>query len=193
MKKNELRTKRAPSESAEISQAVASSNSSGTGHYPSHAEIKELIELISEKRFSEFELVLGGFRLYLLNSTSTAAPAVAQPPPTAANSITDQDISQSVPATINPETAASASPAIEEEHLHIIPSPIVGTFYRSPSPDSDTFVNLGDQVERGQILCIIEAMKLMNEIPSETSGTIAKIFVENGQAVEYGQPLFGIK
>jgi len=188
MKKSEPRTKHTGNESA-----GASSNSTGAGHYPSHAEIKELIELISEKQFNEFELVLGGFRLYLLNSKGTVAASVATVPSPNSDSIIDHNSVQPVPATIQPEPAAKAAPAPEEEKLHIVSSPIVGTFYRSPSPDSDPFVDLGDQVERGQILCIIEAMKLMNEIPSEASGTIAKVFVENGQAVEYGQPLFGIK
>jgi len=189
MKKSEPRTK----QHAANQSAGASSNSTGTGHYPSHTEIKELIELISEKRFSEFELVLGGFRLYLLNSTGTVAAAVASSTPPATDSITGQNSNQSVPAAIQHETAEATAPAPEEEKLQILTSPIVGTCYRSPSPDSDHFVDLGDHVERGQILCIIEAMKLMNEIPSEASGTIAKVFVENGQAVEYGQPLFGIK
>jgi acetyl-CoA carboxylase biotin carboxyl carrier protein len=85
------------------------------------------------------------------------------------------------------------APAPQEEKLHIVSSPIVGTFYRSPSPTAEAFVKLGDTVDAGKTLCIIEAMKLMNEIPSDSAGTIAKIFVENGQPVEYGQPLFGIK
>jgi len=85
------------------------------------------------------------------------------------------------------------TPAPPEEILHIVASPIVGTFYRSPSPTAESFVKLGDTVETGKTLCIIEAMKLMNEIPSDAGGTVAKIFVENGQPVEYGQPLFGIK
>jgi acetyl-CoA carboxylase biotin carboxyl carrier protein len=82
---------------------------------------------------------------------------------------------------------------VPEEELHIVTSPIVGTFYRSPSPDADSFVKAGSHVEVGTVVCIIEAMKLMNEIESDAAGTIAKIYVENGQPVEYGQPLFGIK
>ena len=80
-----------------------------------------------------------------------------------------------------------------ELSLHTIKSPIVGTFYRSPSPESEAFVKIGDNVEPDSVVCIIEAMKLMNEIQAETTGVIAKIYVENGQPVEYGQPLFGIK
>jgi acetyl-CoA carboxylase biotin carboxyl carrier protein len=88
---------------------------------------------------------------------------------------------------------ARPAPAPQEENLHIVTSPIVGPFYRSPSPTAEPFVNLGAAVEVGKTLCIIEAMKLMNEIPSDAGGTVAKVFVENGQPVEYGQPLFGIK
>ncbi|HYE75013.1 MAG TPA: acetyl-CoA carboxylase biotin carboxyl carrier protein, partial [Blastocatellia bacterium] len=92
-------------------------------------------------------------------------------------------------------SASTSTPEapVAEENLHIITSPIVGTFYRASSPTANSFVNLGDQVNPGQTLCIIEAMKLMNEIQSDVSGTIAKIFVENGQPVEYGQSLFGLK
>jgi acetyl-CoA carboxylase biotin carboxyl carrier protein len=86
------------------------------------------------------------------------------------------------------ETAAS-----EDQDLHIIPSPIVGTFYRSPSPNADPFVKIGSNVEPESVVCIIEAMKLMNEIQAETAGEVVKIYVENGQPVEYGQPLFGIR
>ena len=80
-----------------------------------------------------------------------------------------------------------------EAGLHIITSPIVGTFYRAASPQADPFVKVGSQVENDSVVCIIEAMKLMNEIQAETAGTVAKIYVENGQPVEYGQPLFGVK
>ena len=147
-------------------------------------EIKELIELISEKQFNEFELERGGFRLRLqkgaLKVVTEALPAGAprsvEAPPAAA-----------------PAPSAPTPPPVEEEKLHIITSPIVGTFYRAPSPTSDSFVKLGDPVEVGKTLCIIEAMKLMNEIQSDAMGTVAKIFVENGQPVEYGQPLFGLK
>ena len=86
------------------------------------------------------------------------------------------------------ETAAS-----EDQDLYLIPSPIVGTFYRSPSPSADPFVKIGSKVESETVVCIIEAMKLMNEIQAETSGEVVKIYVENGQPVEYGQPLFGIR
>ena len=88
---------------------------------------------------------------------------------------------------------AGRNAASEDQDLQIIPSPIVGTFYRSPSPSADPFVKIGSHVEADSVVCIIEAMKLMNEIQAETSGEVVKIYVENGQPVEYGQPLFGIK
>ena len=104
------------------------------------------------------------------NGTPSAATTAAAPPPAAAAPI--------------PELGAG---------LHVITSPIVGTFYRSPSPESQAFVNVGDRIKKGQVICIVEAMKLMNEIESDIDGVVAEIYPQNGQAVEYGQPLFGIK
>jgi acetyl-CoA carboxylase biotin carboxyl carrier protein len=92
----------------------------------------------------------------------------------------------------HPGTQATTA-AAQDQDLHIIPSPIVGTFYRSPSPSADAFVKIGSNVEPDTVVCIIEAMKLMNEIQAETSGEVVKIYVENGQPVEFGQPLFGIQ
>lgn len=166
--------------------------SAGKVEHLNLGEIKELIELISEKQFNEFELERGDFRLRLQKglaketvvatvSSVAAEPArlISSPPP--------------VVAAAETPLAAAPAPAVEEEKLHVITSPIVGTFYRSSSPTADSFVKLGDSVEPGQTLCIIEAMKLMNEIPTDAKGSIAKIYVENGQPVEYGQPLFGLK
>ncbi|PYS82003.1 MAG: acetyl-CoA carboxylase biotin carboxyl carrier protein, partial [Acidobacteria bacterium] len=96
--------------------------------------------------------------------------------------------------TAPPHPGAQAEEAAsEDQDLHIITSPIIGTFYRSPSPTGESFVRIGSKVEPNTVVCIIEAMKLMNEIQAETSGTIVNIFVENGQPVEYGQPLFEVK
>jgi acetyl-CoA carboxylase biotin carboxyl carrier protein len=94
---------------------------------------------------------------------------------------------------VAPAVDGLAPAPVAEETLHIVKSPIVGTFYESPSPGSSAFVSNGDQVEKGQILCIVEAMKLMNEIESDASGEIVKRLVTNGQAIEYGQPLFAIR
>jgi acetyl-CoA carboxylase biotin carboxyl carrier protein len=140
-------------------------------------EIKELIDLVAEKQFNEFELERGAFRLRLLRGVGIAEPAAPVAVPAA-------------PAEAAPSPSAAPVP---EESLHMVASPIVGTFYRAASPTAEPFVKVGDPVDTGKTLCIIEAMKLMNEIQSDVGGTIAKIFVENGQPVEYGQPLFGIK
>ncbi len=147
-------------------------------------EIKELIELVSEKQFNEFELERGDFRLRLQRGgarTLVEVPAVQLATPVA-----------TTPVAPPSESKVTAEPAVDEK-LHLVTSPIVGTFYRSPSPAAESFVKLGDSVESGKTLCIIEAMKLMNDIQSDASGVVAKIFVENGQPVEYGQPLFGLK
>ncbi|HEX9000910.1 MAG TPA: acetyl-CoA carboxylase biotin carboxyl carrier protein [Blastocatellia bacterium] len=157
------------------------------------SEIKQLIDLISEKQFNEFELVRGDFKLRLMKGVERVSvnPAGAEVRELIEPRIVSAPVSSTVPA---PQTSVSAAtPAPQEETLHIVTSPIVGTFYRSPSPTTSPFVNTGDMIEEGKVLCIIEAMKLMNEIPSDASGRIEKIFVENGQPVEFGQPLFGIK
>jgi acetyl-CoA carboxylase biotin carboxyl carrier protein len=99
-----------------------------------------------------------------------------------------------IPGAAQPQSSApsQASEARSNEDLHLVKSPIVGTYYGSPSPGAEAFVKVGAYVETGQTLCIVEAMKLMNEIESDISGEVLRIFVENGQPVEYGQPLFGI-
>ncbi len=161
-------------------------------------ELRELIGLIQENGFAEFELEREGFRIHvrrdLAASEAAASSAVAQladappaPPANAASSAAKASASADHPGA-RAETAAS-----EDQDLHMIPSPIVGTFYRSASPNVDPFVKIGSSVEPDSVVCIIEAMKLMNEIQAETSGEVVKIYVENGQPVEYGQPLFGIK
>ncbi|HEX5084536.1 MAG TPA: acetyl-CoA carboxylase biotin carboxyl carrier protein [Blastocatellia bacterium] len=160
------------------------------GKYPSLLEIKELIEFVSKKEFNEFELERGEFRLRWRKGTpEPAAPLNRTPANLSQPAAENRPVEQ--PSASLPATAPASAP--QEEKLHIVTSPIVGTFYRSPSPTAEAFVKLGDTVEAGKTLCIIEAMKLMNEIPSDAGGTIAKVFVENGQPVEYGQPLFGIK
>jgi acetyl-CoA carboxylase biotin carboxyl carrier protein len=149
-------------------------------------EVKELIRLISEKGFTEFEIEREGFRMRILRSNEAAASPVAH---AIAQSQTVAAETHLLPA----QTQATQQEQPEEEALHIIKSPLVGTFYRAPSPNSEPFVNAGDRVEPETVVCIVEAMKLMNNIQSEVSGVVAKIYAENGQPVEYGQPLFGIK
>lgn len=157
-------------------------------------ELRALIDLIQENDFAEFEIAREGFRLHVRrgamaaqgtrsDTDSTAVRETAEP--TGPSSATGSSSS-------HPGTQAKST-ASEDQDLYMIPSPIVGTFYRSPSPSADPFVKIGSNVEAETIVCIIEAMKLMNEIQAETSGEVVKIYVENGQPVEYGQPLFGIK
>jgi acetyl-CoA carboxylase biotin carboxyl carrier protein len=154
-------------------------------------ELRELAELVNEHGFTDFEFENENLRIRL---SKTAAPQfvqavqpVASSAPTAASSSTN-----ALPASA--AEAAPVEPAADsDEGLFKITSPIVGTFYRSPSPDKDPYVKEGDKVSESTTVCIVEAMKLMNEIQAETSGEVVKIYVENGQPVEYGQPLFGIK
>ena len=158
-------------------------------------EVRELTELFSEHGLTDFEFENADIRIRLSRNPApgAAAPALPAPPPThAAPPPAQASTAQPAPAQqAEQQPATEAKPAPEEE-LHIITSPIVGTFYRSPSPDAEAFVKAGSQVEVGTVVCIIEAMKLMNEIESDAVGAVAKIYVENGQPVEYGQPLFGI-
>jgi acetyl-CoA carboxylase biotin carboxyl carrier protein len=161
-------------------------------------ELRELLGLITQNELTSFELEREGFRIKIGRGTQ---PEEALPLSSPATGVTENRVAGTLPATS--QTTHSATPnhpgalaeeaASEDQDLHIITSPIVGTFYRSPSPTAESFVRIGSRVEADTVVCIIEAMKLMNEIQAETTGEVAKIYVENGQAVEYGQPLFGIK
>jgi acetyl-CoA carboxylase biotin carboxyl carrier protein len=168
-------------------------------------ELRELADLIAAQGFTEFEIEKEGFRLRLSRNTYSQTPPPAAsnaagsviPFPAPSNSSASQaTASNAHSAPSGAATAAAPSPAETPsvvEDLHKITSPIVGTFYRAPSPTSELFVKQGSRVEPETVVCIIEAMKLMNEIQAEVSGTVEKIYVENGQPVEYGQALFGIK
>ena len=164
-------------------------------------ELRELIGLIREHEFTEFELEREGFRVRFRRGADAGDPAgiAGAHPQTVSGSVQSTPTLPAADAGSTPPIAPShpgakaQTEASEDQDLYIIPSPIVGTFYRSPSPNAESFVKIGSTVEHDSIVCIIEAMKLMNEIQAETSGEVAKIYVENGQPVEYGQPLFGIK
>jgi len=164
-------------------------------------ELRELIGLITENGLTNFELEREGFRVKVGRGVTGEEPAaLASAAPGVEKQITAGGAAQtggavqSVPSINPPHPGAQAEEAASaDEGLHIITSPIVGTFYRAASPTAEGFVRIGSQVDPDSVVCIIEAMKLMNEIKAETSGEVAKIYVENGQAVEYGQPLFGIK
>ena len=155
-------------------------------------ELRELIALLHDNGLAELELERDNFRVRLRREGAfVSAPYhVESAPPHASRSASTAPAATSSPAHPGAQAETAAS---EDQDLHIIPSPIVGTFYRSPSPNADPFVKIGSSVAPETIVCIIEAMKLMNEIQSEMTGEVAKIYVENGQPVEYGQPLFGIK
>ena len=158
-------------------------------------ELRELIGLIMENGLTQFELEREGFRVKVGRGPSYEEVAAALPQKQIAPAATHSSAAvQSVPTFVPPHPGAHAEEAAsEDQDLHIINSPIVGTFYRAPSPTAESFVRIGSQVEPTTVVCIIEAMKLMNEILAESTGEVVKIYVENGQAVEYGQPLFGIK
>ena len=148
-------------------------------------EIRELADLVDEYGLTDFEFENENIRVRLSKMTgapvSYAAPAHMQAATSAA-----------VPAQ-KAEAESAAPVAAPDEDLFKITSPIVGTFYRSPGPDKDPYVKEGSNVTPESVVCIVEAMKLMNEIQAETSGEVVKVYVENGQPVEYGQPLFGIR
>ena len=148
-------------------------------------DLQQLVEFLKEHGVAEFDLDRGDVKIRL-KFAQPVAPIVSYAPVTAAPAAP-------VPAAAAPIAAATAPAAAPEEDLHIIKSPIVGTFYGSPSPGSSAFVSAGDRVEKGQVVCIVEAMKLMNEIEADAGGEIVKIFVANGQPVEYGQPLFSVR
>jgi acetyl-CoA carboxylase biotin carboxyl carrier protein len=156
-------------------------------------DLKELIEFLKQHQVAEFDVDRGDLKIRLKFN---------QPEPSATNLSDLARLLNSAPAATAavpaaPAVAASAAPAAApaaaEEELHIVKSPIVGTYYGSPSPGASPFVAPGDRVEKGQVICIVEAMKLMNEIESDASGEIVKCLVTNGQPIEFGQPLFTIR
>jgi acetyl-CoA carboxylase biotin carboxyl carrier protein len=156
---------------------------------PEIGQIEQLLRFMSEHNLEEFEYSRGDLRIRL--KKPSAHMVVAAPRP-AAEIIVPSAVSEPEPESRSAEPGASVDVRGGED-LHLINSPIVGTFYASPSPGAEAFVKVGSHVDKGQTLCIVEAMKLMNEIESEISGEVLRIFAENGQPVEYGQPLFGIR
>jgi len=164
------------------------SKSSPSFANPEIQQIEQLLQFMTEHNLEEFEYSRGDLRIRLRKPS--AGVVVAAPRVVAAPEII-------VPGSVEaPNASSGGAPAPEvrsTEDLHLVKSPIVGTFYESPSPGTEAFVKVGTYVETGKTLCIVEAMKLMNEIESDASGEVIRIFVENGQPVEYGQPLFGIR
>ncbi len=163
-------------------------------------EIKELIEFLVEMDIAEFSLERGDVKIHIKRAgAATAAPlapmVVAVPHAPAAPIASASPAAAPSSSASAPAAAAdtAAQPVSDDADLSIVKSPIVGTYYEAPSPGAPPFVKVGDTVKEGQVLCIIEAMKLMNEIEADASGVIAKMFVANGSPVEYGMPLFGIR
>jgi acetyl-CoA carboxylase biotin carboxyl carrier protein len=168
---------------------------------PEMKDLKELIELLKENKVGEFDLQHGELKVSIkfelerpagLAQSShllATAPAASISAPAATFVVTHpgMDAPSATP------TAASASSEDKDASLHIVKSPIVGTFYESPSPGTPAFVKVGDMVEHGKVLCIVEAMKLLNEIESDIAGEVVKRFAESGQPVEYGQQLFAVR
>lgn len=157
-------------------------------------DLKQLVEFLKESQVAEFELDQGDQKIRL-KFKQPEAPAVAP----IAHVIAAAPGMMAAPAPAQTsaapaaETALAAPAADPDAGLHMIKSPIVGTYYGSPSPGAAPFVSPGDHVDKGQIVCIIEAMKLMNEIESDVSGEVARVLVTNGQPIEFGQPLFAVK
>jgi acetyl-CoA carboxylase biotin carboxyl carrier protein len=165
-------------------------------------ELRELIEFLKENKIGEFDLERGDFKVRIkfaqeggnqADLTTLARLLAAQGTPTHPLAVLPEVHAAAHAIAPAPAAAPVKAGTEEDTSLHIVKSPIVGTFYESPSPGTAAFVKAGDTVENGQILCIIEAMKLMNEIESDAAGEIVKRFVENGQPVEYGQSLFALR
>jgi acetyl-CoA carboxylase biotin carboxyl carrier protein len=157
-------------------------------------ELKQILDIVREHQLTEFELERDGLKIKIKKDSGSRPPAaVAELPAVAAHPLPAAP-SATAPAAI-PATAAAAPAGVEadEIELAVVKSPIVGTFYRAPEPNAPPFVKIGDIVRKGQVLCILEAMKLMNEIDSEYDGEVVKIYVENAQSVQYGERLFAIR
>jgi acetyl-CoA carboxylase biotin carboxyl carrier protein len=156
------------------------------------SEIKELIKLVDQTTVHELEIENEGMRLSIRKPGRTEVVNVQTPQLSHTYLPPVQTAAQAPAAAAAPVPEAQA-PAADQSNLHRIVSPMVGTFYRSPSPDASAFVNIGDKVSDKTVVCILEAMKLMNPLEAEVKGEIVDILVENGQLVEFGQPLFLVK
>jgi len=148
-------------------------------------KLKTLIDLVSESNVSELEITEAEGKVRIVKGGGALAQAMAAP--------VQMPVSAPAVVTAPAVAAAAPAPAAEVPTGHIVKSPMVGTFYRSSSPGAKPFVEIGSQVKEGETICIVEAMKILNEIETDKSGTITRILIENGQAVEYGQPLFVIE
>ena len=153
-------------------------------------QLKQILSLVHEYELAELEIEQDGLRVWVRTSTGPALAAPLQVPASAGTAVALPTLPS---APTGPAQPAAAEEADTEIELAIVKSPIVGTFYRSTEPGAASFVEVGSSVKKGQVLCIIEAMKLMNEIDSEYDGEVVNIYVENGQPVQYGERLFAVK
>jgi acetyl-CoA carboxylase biotin carboxyl carrier protein len=160
-------------------------------------EIKQLLEIVREHELSEFELEREDFKIRIRRQSGAQVVTLAAPAAPLASGAVPVIAAAVAPAPV--PQAPAAPPALNSDEdqseleFAIVKSPIVGTFYRSPEPDAASFAEIGDVIRKNQVLCIIEAMKLMNEITSEYEGELVKCYVENGQPVQYGERLFAIR
>jgi len=156
-------------------------------------KLKTLIDLVAESSISELEITEGEGKVRIVKSVPVAMPVAMAPMVSHAPAAAPGPVAHPAPMTMPADAAESASrQAAEVAGQHRVTSPMVGTFYRSSSPGAAPFISVGDTVAEGQTLCVIEAMKLMNEIPADKAGVVKEILVENGKAVEFGQALFVI-
>jgi acetyl-CoA carboxylase biotin carboxyl carrier protein len=154
-------------------------------------QIERVLEFMASHNLEEFEYSQGGLHIRLKRAVAGRGSAPAYAPAEIHEETPAPTSSSGSPAAAVPEPAAKPAPPKEE--FHVIKSPIVGTFYTSPSPDAPPFVKVGDSIQSGQVVCIVEAMKLMNEIEADMGGEIVGVLAENGQPVEYGQSLFALR
>jgi acetyl-CoA carboxylase biotin carboxyl carrier protein len=153
-------------------------------------QIKELVALVGSHRLQGLEIERAGMRVKI---TGEAPPVVRELVAPAAAPLVAAAPAASAARAAAPSADETASSLPLSPPLHVVASPIVGTFYAAPSPDSPSYVRVGDRISKGQVLCIVEAMKLMNEIESDADGVVSEIYPKNAQPVEYGEPLFGIR
>ena len=165
------------------------SSASSSFESPEIGQIEQLLRFMNEHNLEEFEYSRGELKIRLKKPSSDFRASYSRPVDSG-----EIIVPTAVPPPSEPGPAGEAALDLRGgEDLHLVKSPIVGTYYSSPSPGAEEFVKIGVHVDIGQTMCIVEAMKLMNEIEAEVSGEVLRIFVENGQPVEYGQPLFGIR
>jgi acetyl-CoA carboxylase biotin carboxyl carrier protein len=163
---------------------------SGSERVVDLVEVERLLAFMEKHRLEQFEYERDGVRILLRKSSAPLREKLHETPAAGAPSV-------HAPMEAPPSSSSFAAPPLADagtaDDLHVIKSPIVGTFYAAASPDAEPFVTVGNSVQSGQVLCIIEAMKLMNEIEADVAGEVARIFAKNGSPVEYGEPLFGIR